>query len=209
MEIRQQHVQPYLHDIALDQLMADYEAKGYQVSKQDTIGKYHPDLVARKGDEVVVVEVKAGKLTPDKRQQVIGIGDYVRAHKNHTFLVVLATPPKPKKINIPNLDQLLSDYLIVNRPDNLFSELPEYAQITEIGDVIVDEVAINDAGSVVAKGSGTVEIAVGHGPSDKDGMLASDVFPFSFDITLKYDEKDELRLVDVSVLDFDLSSLYE
>lgn len=38
------------------QLMADYLSKGYQVSLRDKIGNYHPDLVARKGDEVVVSE---------------------------------------------------------------------------------------------------------------------------------------------------------
>ncbi|MBO0952182.1 hypothetical protein [Fibrella forsythiae] len=44
-----------MHDIAVEQLMADYQAKGYQVAKEEKIGNYRADLVARKTDEVVVL----------------------------------------------------------------------------------------------------------------------------------------------------------
>lgn len=208
MEIKQQYVEHYLHDIALDQLVADYQEKGYHVSKKDTIGNYHPDLVARKGDEVIVIEIKSGKLTPEKRRQVVEIGDYVRTHKNHRFLVVLATPPKPKQIDIPNLDQLLYEYLGSHPPVSLYA-LPQYAHITAITDSTVNTIVINDEGSIVANGNGTAEITVGYSQSDADGVLASDVIPFVFEVTLKYNEANELYLTDAKTLDFDISSFQD
>jgi len=208
MEIRQQYVQHYLHNIAIDQLVADYQAKGYQVSKQEKIGKYSPDLVARKGDEVVVVEVKAGKLTPDRRKQVAEIGDFVRTHKNHKFLVVVATPPKSKKIDIPHLDQLLRDYLIDNLPDNLNS-LSSHTRITDVPDVIVNEVTVNEDGSIAAKGNGTVEIEFQYDSAGNNTITAEDVFPLTFEITLKYNQNQELFLADAKVMEVDDSSFYE
>ncbi|WP_338876517.1 hypothetical protein WBJ53_12795 [Spirosoma sp. SC4-14] len=50
MEIKQQYLQNYLHDIAIDQLMDDYRAKGYQVVREEKVGDYRADLVAKKSD---------------------------------------------------------------------------------------------------------------------------------------------------------------
>ena len=208
MEIRNQYLQKYLHNIAVDQLMADYQSKGYQVSVQEKLGSYRPDLVARKGDEVVVVEVKAGKLTPEKREQVAGIGDFVRTHKNYKFLVVLATPPKPKAIDIPNLDQLLLNHIIDNIPDDLNS-LSSHTRITDVSDVTVNEVTVAEDGSIIAKGTGTVEVELQYGSANDDGAVTEDAFPFDFEITLQYNQNQELILVDAETVEIDTSSFYE
>lgn len=208
MEIKREYLQKYLHNIAIDQLMADYQSKGYQTSKRDKIGNYYPDLVARKGDEVVVIEVKTGNLTPDKRKQVAAIGDYVRTHQNYKFLVVLATPPKPKAIDIPNLEHLLFTYLIDNFPDDLY-RLSSYTRITDVPDVTVDEVTVAEDGGIVAKGTATVEVELQYGSANDDGAVTEDVFPFDFEVTLKYNQNQELVLVDAEIIEVDTSSFYE
>ncbi|WP_020603383.1 hypothetical protein [Spirosoma spitsbergense] len=207
MEIRQQYLQRYLHDIAIDQLMADYEAKGYTVLKEEKVGKYKADLVAKKEDEVVVVEVKTGRMTPQKRQQVADIGDYVRTHKNYKFLVVLATPPKPKKIDIPNLDLLLFHYLLNHLPDSLNALSPQ-TRITDVVDTAANEVTVGRDGSMVVKGMGTVEVQLQYGSGD-DESISHDAFPFDFDIVLKYNQKQELIIEDTHTIDVDISSFYE
>ena len=209
MEIRQQYLQRYLHDIAIDQLMADYEAKGYEVLKEEKIGKYRADLVAKKADEVVVVEVKTGRMSPQKRQQVAGIGDYVRAHKNHKFLVVLATPPKPKKIDILNIESLLLDHLINNTPDALDS-LSTHTRITDVSGVTVNELTVIDDGSIKATGNGTVEVELQYGSDhDDDGTITSDSFPVNFKVVLKYNANQELFLAGTELMEIDVSSFYE
>ena len=209
MEIRQQYLQRYLHDIAIDQLMADYEAKGYKVLKEEKVGKYRADLVAKKADEVVVVEVKTGRMSPQKRKQVADIGDYVRAHKNHKFLVVLATPPKPKKIDIPNLESLLLNYMTDNFPDSLNS-LSTHTRITDVSGVTVNEVTVIEDGSIIAVGNGTVEVELQYGSDrDEDATVTVDSFPVDFEIILKYKANRELFLADIELMEIDVSSFAE
>ncbi|MEZ0486752.1 hypothetical protein [Fibrella aquatica] len=193
-----------MHDIAVEQLMSDYQAKGYQVAKEEKIGNYRADLVARKADEVVVFEVKVGKMTPQKRAQIAGLGDYVKAQKNYKFLVVVATPPKPKKIDIPNLDEILYNYLVNDFPDELDS-LSTRTRIENVVDSTVDELAILEEGGFMAKGNGTVEVELQYGLTS-DASLSDDSFPFTFEIKLKQNEQNELVLDEVVQLHVDTSS---
>lgn len=207
MEIRQQYLQRYLHDIAIDQLVADYQAKGYQVTKEEKIGKYQADLVAKREGEVIVVEVKTGRMTAQKRRELTEIGDYVRTQKNYKFLVVIATPPKPKKIDVPNLDQLLYDYLVDHLPNQL-DQLSSNTRITGVLDAVVNELTVSDDGSIVAKGSAIVEVELNYGSKD-DQTQTGDSFPFDFRIILKYNLSQELFLDEAENIDFDTSSFYE
>lgn len=204
MQIRPQYLQKYIHDIALDQLYADYQAKGYDVSKDEKIGLYEADMVAKKGEEVIVFEVKAGKMSPEYRAKIVGLGDFVRAHKNHKFLVVVATPPKPKKIDIPSLDEILYNYLVNDFPDELDS-LSTQTRIESVVDSTVDELAILEEGGFMAKGNGTVEVELQYGPTN-DASLSDDSFPFTFEIKLKQNEQNELILDEVVQLHVDTSS---
>ena len=52
----------YLEHLLLDKTAEEYRRKGYEVSLEaqlDFLPGFSPDLVVRKGDETVVVEVKA------------------------------------------------------------------------------------------------------------------------------------------------------
>ncbi len=207
MEIRQQYLQKYLHDIALDQLAADYTAKNYQVTREEHFDQNHQaDLVARKGDEVIVVEVKTGKLTADRRKKLAQLGDYART-KNYKFLVVIATPPKPKRIDVPELDQLLLDYLIDHFPDEL-SALSSRTRITDVLGGTTDEIQVQQDGRVRAKGSGVLSVSLSSGPQN-DSVESVETFPFTFDVTLDRVSGKELMIETMNDLAIDTSDFYE
>ncbi|RYC69324.1 hypothetical protein [Spirosoma sordidisoli] len=209
MEIRPQYLQQYLHNIAVDQLSADYLAKGYEVAKEEKVGPFRADLVAKKGDEVIIVEVKAGKMTPQKRQQVAAIGDYVKEHKNYKFLVVVANPPKAKKIDIPNLDQLLVNYLRSNYQEDLGRQFHADVQITSVNNIVLDKVTVSERGNIHVEGNGILDIELRHGTffelPTKDSVAIGDVFPFSFTAILTYSEDKQLTVSSMLKLDFDTS----
>lgn len=210
MEIKQQYLNRYLHRIAVDQLVADYSSKGYKVSENERVGEHEADLVVRKADEIIVFEVKTGKMTQQKREQVAGIGDFVRNHKNYKFFIVLATPPKPKKIDIPNLEQLLLEYLInENFPGDL-DRLSTHTRIKNVSSVTVDEVTVTEDGSIIAKGNGTVEVELQYGSAnDDDGDVTEDSFPVNFEVILKRNTNQELFIADTEFMEVDVSSFYE
>ena len=207
MEIRQQYLQRYLHDIAIDQLMADYQAKGYQVAKEEKVGNHQADLVAKKEGEVVVVEVKTGKMTPQKRKQVAEIGDYVRTQKNYKFLVVMATPPKPKKIDISNLDQLLLDYFIKNPPYE-FRKIPAKIQIKAVTDVNLNEFTLTETGNISVTGNALIEADLQPNPPD-DPTVFVEVFPCNFEVVLTYVSSKQLILSEMKGLAIDTSDYFQ
>lgn len=210
MEIKKKYLSKYLHDIAIEQIAEDYIQKGYNVNKEESVGKYRADLIARKGDDQIVIEVKSGKMTPDKKRQIAGLADYIRSLGGYTFLVVIATPPKEKKLEIDNLRQLILDEFLIDMPSKL-DELSTHTRPEEVSDIEIYEIEILGK-EILVKGDGVVSVELQFG-SDGDqtrdnGLKTYDNFPFEFEITLEYNEKKELEIVDVYKLNIDTSSYY-
>lgn len=211
MEIKKQYLQKYLHLIAIDQIADNYIQRGYNVSKEERLGKYQADLIARKDNETIVIEVKAGKLTAEKKEAIIKLGDYVRLQGNYKFLVVIATPPKDKKLEIAGIEELLFDHFMDDFPDKL-DLLSTHTKLEAITDVDIDEMSI-DGETIYIKGDGVVEVELQYGSEGdqdrEDGHKNYDNYPFTFAITLEYNNKRELQITDVDELLVDTSSFYE
>ncbi len=211
MEIKKQYLQKYLHFIAIDQIAEDYIQRGYKVSKEEQLGKYKADIIARKDKETIVIEVKSGKMTSQKREAITELGNYVRGQGNYKFLVVIATPPKEKKLEITDIEQLLFAYFIDEFPDELIS-LSTHTRLEEIKDIDIDEISI-DGKSIFIKGDGVVEIELQYGSDGDqgrgDGHKNYDNYPFNFTMTLEYDSNLELKITNVDELEVDTSSFYE
>ncbi|MFN8298324.1 MAG: hypothetical protein U0T75_04395 [Chitinophagales bacterium] len=210
MEIKKKYLGKYLHDIAIDQIAEEYFQKGYQVNKEERLGKFQADLVARKGEEQIVIEVKAGKMTPDRKQKIAGLADYIRALGNYKFLVVIATPPKEKKLEIEDIDTLITNYIHYELPTEL-DALSTHTRPDEVFDIDIDEINISGE-NIFVKGDGVVSVELQFGSDvdqDKgDGFKSYDNFPFDFEITLAYNSKKELEIVEVDKFDIDTSSYY-
>jgi Holliday junction resolvase len=191
MEIKKQYLQKYMHSVAIDQLADEYRSKGYKVLKGEPIGSHKADLIAVKGDEKIVVEVKAGKLTPEKKAAISAIGNYVKNNDNYKFFIVLATPPKEKKLEVSNIEDLLFQYVIDNMPHEL-DELSTHPRVEQIDNVEIDEIKVNPNGAILVKGNGVVSMELQFG-SDADlnndfGHKVNDSFPFQFDVVLEFDD---------------------
>lgn len=210
MEINKKYLRKYLHDIAIEQISEEYAHKGYTISKEEKLGKYRADIIARKDNEQIVIEVKSGTLTPQKKEQIAGLADYIRSLGGYKFLVVIATPPKEKKLEISNIEDLLYSYLLEESPDDLL-ELSTHALIEEVVDIDIDEIKI-DGKYIHVKGDGVVNMELQFGSDGDqnrdDGFKTTDNFPFDFNITLEYDTNFELIIADVHNLKIDTKSYY-
>lgn len=211
MEIRKKYLQKYLHRIAIEQIVEDYRQKGYIVSEEEKIGKYRADIIARKNNEIIVIEIKSGKMTPEKKERITGIGDYIRNQGDYKFLVVIATPPREKKLEINNIEQLLTQLMLEELPDEL-DQLSTHTMLDEVSDIDIDEILI-DGKSIFVKGNGVVNIELQMGSNidqrKGDGFKSSDNYPFDFDLTLEYNDTHVLQIIEVDKLEIDTSSFYE
>jgi hypothetical protein len=207
MEIKRKYFEKYLHSMAIDQIAKEYSEKGYTVSIEQNLGKYKADLIAKKENETIVIEIKSGKMTPEKRKSIKQLGDYVQKQGNHRFLVAIATPPKEKKLEIENIEGLLFDYVLSNLPNEL-DELSTHTHIEEISDVDIDKIDLSE-NLIFVKGSGVVSVELqfgSDGDQDRDiGLKTFDNFPFVFELTLEY-KQGELQIVDVKKFEVDTSS---
>jgi Holliday junction resolvase len=210
MEIKRKYLQKYLHSIATEQLVAEYREKEYVVSTDEKIGKYEADIVARKGQETIVIEIKVGRLTQQKKESIAGIADYVKAQGNYKFLIVVATAPKEKKIEVSDIEQILSDYFFNEMPEEL-DELSTHTRLEDVADVEIDEILI-DGKEIFVKGSGVFNIEIQFG-SDSDqnndlGYKSNDTIPFEFDIVVEFNDNGELEVIEVNDLIVDTSSYH-
>jgi len=74
----------------------DYRGKGYEVSFMpnpedlpDFLRSYRPDMVARRGDEAVVVEVKSGSYLSSSNQYLHHLAQVVEKHPGWRFELVI------------------------------------------------------------------------------------------------------------------------
>lgn len=209
MEIKKKYIEKYLHSIAIDQLSDEYIEKGYEVIKEYQIGKFQVDLIAKNDKEIIVFEIKTSKLTLEKKKSIAEIGNYVRKHNNYRFLLVIATAPKNKELQIDGIELELFNSFIEDVPNEL-DALSTHISIEEIIDVDIDEINISDK-FIFVKGDGVVNIQLqfgSNGDQDRDdGFKTYDSYPFDFDITMEYN--DGFKITEINSLNIDTSSFYE
>jgi len=206
MEIRKTTLQKYLHNIAIDQLVEDYSASGYTITKEETIGNFLADLVARKDEETIVFEIKTSKLTTDRKEQIEKLSDYIKT-LGYKFKIIIATPPKEKSIELESIDQMIYEELSEDVPSSL-DALSSRTMIEEVYDIDIDKIEVKENGEITIEGDGIVRVELQWGSNDDEATM-SDSYPFTFSAILQWDNEGGLYLDELTELDVDTSSFYE
>jgi hypothetical protein len=114
-----------------DQTAEEYRRKGYEVLREpqlDFLPGFSPDLVVRKGDETIVVEVKA-RSSLAANPKIKEFAQVIRSKPGWSFDLILVA--EPEKLDSPEDAQPLSSVGIVEQIEKaeraLESDLPEAA----------------------------------------------------------------------------------
>ncbi|MDR2467250.1 MAG: hypothetical protein LBD35_07645 [Prevotellaceae bacterium] len=197
MQIKDKYLSKYFRDMTMEQLYDEYADKGYVVCKNKQIGPYEADLVAEKDNEKIVIEIKSGGMTSDKKQRLSDLANYVRLQGGYKFMVVTPTRPQKKRLKVENIERLLFDEISRNLPRKL-EQLSVHARPDEVYDVDIDEIKI-DEDTILVRGDGEISVELDYG-SD------SDSFPFDFAAKLNFDPNtNNFKLEDMEI-DMDTSS---
>jgi len=207
VKFKSEYLTKYLHDTAILQVADDYKEKGYSVSFEENIGEVKADIVARKDEEVIVIEVKAGKLTSHKKAQISKLSSYIKKQGNHKFLVVFVNPPKEKKLQIDNFEELLLEKIRKEIPQEL-QKLSYDIEFINFGYINFDDIMIQNK-QILTKGEGLLNVNLKYDGEKNDGFVLEDSYPFNFNISLKYNNDTELEIVEIINLDVDTTSFYE
>lgn len=206
MEISKSIEQKYLHDMAIDQLAADYMQQGYEVAPKDQIGSYQPDLVMRKDNETIIFEVKTEPLNQALRQKLAAFSDYVKAKPNYRFRVVFATPPKNKTIEADGLAEALTAYFMqAETPDSLL-ELSSNTAVEDVVGLEISRISVSPTGELELTGTGVFEVLLRYGGSD--GFETEDAYPFEFSAVIFHNGQ-AWQIAEVTRCEVDTSSFSE
>ncbi|HKH43765.1 MAG TPA: hypothetical protein VKM72_03785 [Thermoanaerobaculia bacterium] len=202
MEIRQEILEKHLTQAAIEQLTDDYSSQGFEVERDVQIGEDTADLVARKGDEILVFEVKTGQWTPEKREIARRLRDHAVQEQGARFVLVLAPPPRGKSLEIEGIEEILQS-LVHEHCQRELSEVSSHTRVAGVTDVDLTSIMAG-AEWIEVTGSGSVELELQFG-SDSDldrdqGFTSHEVVPFAFHILLDGD----LKPKQVLSLDLDL-----
>lgn len=211
MEISKTHLYKHLHLIAIDQIAEDYLSKGYKVEREKKIGKYVADLVASNDNEKIVIEVKAGRMNPARKEQLAKLADYVNSLGEYKFKIVIARPPKEKNIQIADIEQLFFEFFINDMPSEL-DMLSTHTSIEMISSIEIHDLIIHQDNEINIIGQGIVDVELQFGSDGDqrrgDGHKTYDSFPFDFDLYLSYDSNKKLEINEGGTLEIDTDSYY-
>jgi hypothetical protein len=189
MEIRQEILEKHLAEAAIEQLADDYSRQGFEVERGVRIGEDTADLVARKGDKILVFEVKTGQWTTEKRETARRLRDHAVQEQGARFVLVLAPPPRGKSLEIEGIEEILANLLQEHCQGEL-SELSSQTRVAGVTDVDLTSIMAG-AEWIDVTGSGSVELEL------------YEAVPFTFHILLDGD----LKPKQVLSLDLDLGDL--
>jgi Holliday junction resolvase len=192
----------YLEAARVEELRRYLESEGYQVTQEvTTTAGPRFDLIARKGDQILAVEVKARSRLSDQAEVIQQLRERAR-REGYRFQLAVVNPPRERTIEIPGLESELETYLLnnVTVPPGL-AHLSQNTSIEGVSsldiasiEVLEDEIQITGAGLIEVK-------LVWGGGEANDGMSWYEKFPFDFEATLD-------RYLHVTTLEFkvDISS---
>lgn len=210
MRIRSDIVKKYWHEAAIADLASTYKTKGYEVEKDAKVGNYEADLVLKKDNELIVIEVKSGSWPKEKTAEVQSIRNEVVHKLGGKFNLVLVSPPPQETVNeIEGLEDILFELLVEEDAyrDDL-EILSTHTIIEEVSNVVLSSLSI-EKNRLHVQGAATVSVSLNYGSNSEsekdDGDATTDSFPLDFDIVLD----GNLKIVEVIKLEVNTASHYK
>lgn len=209
MKIDKRYLKKYYYCAVIDQLKEEYKKKGYKVTVEEKLpnSNYSADLVARKGDAIIVLEVKTGVVNNAAKQQIREISDIVkRSYPNAKFRLVAVNYPDESAINIEYIDELITEYFISNGIPSELDELSSHTTIDEVNNVLINSIEIVP-GLINITCEGNIIAILDYDNHESDTTFEM-VFPFKMKATLRM-EDDGYKVDDIEALRIDTSEFYE
>jgi len=206
MKINNDILNRVFEEAAMIQTEEEYKKLGYEVEREKIFNNLRADLVATKGEKVVVFEFKSGRWKPEKTDATVALRNYVSHDLKGEFKLVIVNPPQEKEIIIDDIENILYQYMFEHMQD--VDQIATHISIDEVSDVEIDTINIS-SDEITITGSGNASYDTQYGSDGDmahgDGLQSTETFPFTFHIQLNH----ELEIEEVEKLEIDTSSFYE
>ncbi|MDP2233034.1 MAG: hypothetical protein Q8K89_05315 [Actinomycetota bacterium] len=206
MKVNESTARKYWRLATEDQIAAELRKDGYDVSTDEDVGGHRADLVARRGDQLLVYEFKTADWTPSRMEQAIKLRNYVVHNMDGDFKLVWVAPPVERRIEIDDFEETLFEHLTDNTPASL-DALSSHTAVDELVDIEIRSVHLRKDRTVVT-GDAVVEVSLVYGSGrDEEGDHWADAYPLNFEVTL--DQNLQLHPDEDTRIEIDTSEFYE
>lgn len=199
MIIEPKRAAPFLERAAAEQLRDQLTADGYEVVMEAMLGDARADIIARKGRETIVFEVKVPGTGNEGWARAVSTLQKEAKKASAQFRLVLVQPPRQLNIEVVGIENMIFQ----KWSDDLPAALDGIAASTIVDDIsgIEFDSLILEEGNARMEGRGDVGVTLLAGDGDE---VATTFFPFNFKATLAVGSG-ELRFEEAI---FDLSEWY-
>lgn len=167
-------------------------------------------MVARRGDELIVFEIKTGPLTRQKADQVARLRSYVDEEVGGSFRLVLVGTPEPVEVEIEDIDRILSEIAEGEAPDRLV-HLASHIHSIGVEDAEYRTIRI-EPGEVYLEGSASLWLTLQYGSDGDvrrgDGEEIETWFPVHFKLRVGLGEE-TLELLEMIAFDIETDEAEE
>lgn len=202
-EIDEDIFMKHLESAYCETLKRKYSTQGYEVLTEYKLPNgVRADFVAKKNNETIIIEIKNGKLKPEKKDAILAIKDFADKNKESVKCrIAFINPPQSQKIEFDDLGTTIFKDMNNNLPDEL-DRLAAHVYPEEISDIEIEDMRIHGK-EIALSGTGIVKVEM-QIDSEKDETNFFDSFPFQFKI--KMDKDFNIKDADY---DIDTSSYYD
>ena len=197
----------HLRSAYYETLEKKYTEKNYKVFQEHIIMPgLRVDFVAIKDNDMIIYEIKSGKMTQEQKDRLCSIKEYVENHnKNAKFNMIFLNPPQSKEIEFEKLQEIICHHLWGRDTPAELDILSTHTEIKGVSGIEIDHLEIKDDVMNI-QGNGIVEVSLQAGSSKEAREDDSwyDCFPFEFEITLN-----DNFLIEEANYKFDTDSYYE
>jgi len=190
----------YLRAAKIEELAAELKAQGYQVVVDPNGADAEFDLVARKADRKLIIEVTHQGALSKTLEKVRRLRTQSRDQGDFDFRLVVVNPPREVGAEVEGIKDVLCNHLAKNLPSKL-AELAARTVVENVALVEIDQLDVSRSGIHVA-GKGVVDVRFDSNGVQGDKVSGTDGLPFAFDVTLD----PNLQLRQVHRIDIDTSS---
>lgn len=209
MKIEKRYLKKYYYDAVIDQLKADYKKRGYTVATKERLANtdFQADLVARKEDSMIILEIKTGIINTIAKQQIKKMSEVIKdIYPNAKFRLVAVNYPDENDINIENIEEIILDFFLSNGMPSELDELSSHTTIDEVTDVLINSIDIT-SGIINMICEAHIVVVLDYGDKEEDTPFRMS-FPFQMKASLSM-EGDKIVVRDIDELIIDTSEFYK
>lgn len=209
MKIDKRYLRKYYYFAVVDQLKAEYKKRGYRVATDERLAdtNFRADLVARKEDSMIILEIKTGIINTAAKQQIKKMSEVIKEiYPNAKFHLVAVNYPDENDINIDNIEGIILDFFLSNGIPSELDELSSHTTIDEVTDVLINSIDVA-LGVINITCEGNIVVILEYDKHEDDTTFEMS-FPFKMKASLRM-EDDGYVVDDVDALKIDTSEFYE